>query len=197
HGGVERVDCSGGSSSEGLSGCLSASERRRRDGGEERELKEEEGPELLSKYVGESERAVREVFRKARAVAPSIVFFDEIDALAGERGSSSGDCSLFTAATVQRCGLSLSGGDKCTVMAAVCFNSPAVASVPRVSHKDSLMNGRGANIPKSLHDCTIKAGHSVPMVSSWTFAGLSLPANTEHSLVCRRFSGMAPGTSVA
>ncbi|KAM9375656.1 LOW QUALITY PROTEIN: ATPase family gene 2 protein homolog A [Pholidichthys leucotaenia] len=48
------------------------------------------GPELLSKYVGESERAVREVFRKARAVAPSVVFFDEIDALAGERGSSSG-----------------------------------------------------------------------------------------------------------
>ncbi|XP_072291102.1 ATPase family gene 2 protein homolog A [Eucyclogobius newberryi] len=48
------------------------------------------GPELLSKYVGESERAVREVFRKARTVAPSIVFFDEIDALAGERGSSSG-----------------------------------------------------------------------------------------------------------
>ncbi|XP_026186680.1 ATPase family protein 2 homolog isoform X1 [Mastacembelus armatus] len=47
------------------------------------------GPELLSKYVGESERAVREVFRKARAVAPSIVFFDEIDALASERGSSS------------------------------------------------------------------------------------------------------------
>ncbi|XP_046891046.1 ATPase family protein 2 homolog isoform X2 [Hypomesus transpacificus] len=44
------------------------------------------GPELLSKYVGESERAVREVFRKARAVSPSIVFFDEIDALAGERG---------------------------------------------------------------------------------------------------------------
>uniref|UniRef100_A0A8C7MPY3 AFG2 AAA ATPase homolog A n=1 Tax=Oncorhynchus kisutch TaxID=8019 RepID=A0A8C7MPY3_ONCKI len=44
------------------------------------------GPELLSKYVGESERAVRELFRKARAVAPSIVFFDEIDALAGERG---------------------------------------------------------------------------------------------------------------
>lgn len=48
------------------------------------------GPELLSKYVGESERAVREVFRKARAVAPAIVFFDEIDALAAERGSGSG-----------------------------------------------------------------------------------------------------------
>ncbi|XP_041052443.1 ATPase family protein 2 homolog isoform X1 [Carcharodon carcharias] len=48
------------------------------------------GPELLSKYVGESERAVREIFRKARAVAPSILFFDEIDALAVERGSSAG-----------------------------------------------------------------------------------------------------------
>ncbi|KAM5233970.1 ATPase family gene 2 protein homolog A isoform 2-T2 [Hipposideros larvatus] len=47
------------------------------------------GPELMNKYVGESERAVREVFRKARAVAPSIIFFDELDALAVQRGSSS------------------------------------------------------------------------------------------------------------
>ncbi|XP_072261900.1 ATPase family gene 2 protein homolog A isoform X2 [Pyxicephalus adspersus] len=46
------------------------------------------GPELMNKYVGESERAVREIFRKARAVAPAILFFDEIDALAVERGSS-------------------------------------------------------------------------------------------------------------
>lgn len=45
------------------------------------------GPELFSKWVGESERAVREVFRKARQVAPSIIFIDEIDALGGERSS--------------------------------------------------------------------------------------------------------------
>jgi len=44
------------------------------------------GPELLSKWVGESERAVREVFRRARQAAPCIVFFDEIDALAPTRG---------------------------------------------------------------------------------------------------------------
>ncbi|KAG8592820.1 hypothetical protein GDO81_000636 [Engystomops pustulosus] len=44
------------------------------------------GPELMNKYVGESERAVREIFRKARAVSPAILFFDEIDALAVERG---------------------------------------------------------------------------------------------------------------
>jgi transitional endoplasmic reticulum ATPase len=46
------------------------------------------GPQLLSKWVGESERAVREVFKKARQVSPSIIFFDEIDALAPARGTS-------------------------------------------------------------------------------------------------------------
>ena len=44
------------------------------------------GPELFSKWVGDSERAVREVFRKARSAAPAIVFFDEIDGIAVERG---------------------------------------------------------------------------------------------------------------
>ncbi len=48
------------------------------------------GPEFLSKWVGESEKAVRETFRKARSVAPCIIFFDEIDAIAGVRGRSSG-----------------------------------------------------------------------------------------------------------
>ncbi len=46
------------------------------------------GAELLDKYVGESERGVREVFARARAAAPSIIFFDEIDALAPIRGRS-------------------------------------------------------------------------------------------------------------
>ncbi len=49
------------------------------------------GPEVLSKWVGESEKAVREVFRRARQAAPSIVFFDEIDAIAPARGSGAGD----------------------------------------------------------------------------------------------------------
>jgi len=48
------------------------------------------GPEFLSKWVGESEKAVRETFRKARAAAPCIIFFDEIDAIAGMRGRFSG-----------------------------------------------------------------------------------------------------------
>jgi len=49
------------------------------------------GPELLSKWVGESEKAVREVFRKARTAAPAIIFFDEIDAIAPVRGGGYGD----------------------------------------------------------------------------------------------------------
>ena len=47
------------------------------------------GPELLSKWVGESEKAVREVFKKARQTSPTIIFFDEIDSLAPRRGLSS------------------------------------------------------------------------------------------------------------
>ena len=49
------------------------------------------GPALLSMYVGESERGVREVFHKARQAAPCIVFFDEIDAILPMRGGTAGD----------------------------------------------------------------------------------------------------------
>ncbi len=46
------------------------------------------GPEVLSKWVGESEKAIREIFRRARQYAPAIIFFDEIDAIAPIRGVS-------------------------------------------------------------------------------------------------------------
>jgi len=52
------------------------------------------GPELLNKYVGESEKGVREIFEKARSNAPTIVFFDEIDAIAGERGGGASDSGV-------------------------------------------------------------------------------------------------------
>jgi SpoVK/Ycf46/Vps4 family AAA+-type ATPase/intein/homing endonuclease len=46
------------------------------------------GPELLSKWVGESEKAVREIFKKARQASPAVIFFDEIDSLAPKRGAN-------------------------------------------------------------------------------------------------------------
>jgi transitional endoplasmic reticulum ATPase len=52
------------------------------------------GPELLNKFVGESEKAIREVFRKARQASPCIIFFDEIDSVAPVRGSSSSDSNV-------------------------------------------------------------------------------------------------------
>jgi len=52
------------------------------------------GPELLNKFVGESEKAIREVFRKARQASPCIIFFDEIDSVAPVRGSGSGDSNV-------------------------------------------------------------------------------------------------------
>lgn len=52
------------------------------------------GPELLSKWVGESESGVREIFRKARQAAPTIIFFDEIDAIAPVRGGGYGDTNV-------------------------------------------------------------------------------------------------------
>lgn len=51
------------------------------------------GPELMNKYVGESERAVRQVFSRARAAAPCVLFFDEMDALAPRRGADAANAS--------------------------------------------------------------------------------------------------------
>ncbi len=52
------------------------------------------GPEVLSKWVGESEKAIRTIFQRARQVAPCIIFFDEIDSIAPRRGSTYGDSGV-------------------------------------------------------------------------------------------------------
>ncbi|MFQ6127402.1 MAG: CDC48 family AAA ATPase [Thermoplasmata archaeon] len=52
------------------------------------------GPEVMSKWVGESEKAVRQIFKKAKQVAPAIVFLDEIDAIAPRRGTSMADSGV-------------------------------------------------------------------------------------------------------
>jgi transitional endoplasmic reticulum ATPase len=52
------------------------------------------GPEIFSKWVGESEKAIREVFRKARMAAPAVIFFDEMDSLSPRRGMGFGDSGV-------------------------------------------------------------------------------------------------------
>lgn len=52
------------------------------------------GPEIFSKWVGESEKAIREVFRKGKTAAPSVIFFDELDALVPRRGMGYGDSGV-------------------------------------------------------------------------------------------------------
>ncbi len=52
------------------------------------------GPELLSKWVGESEKAIREIFRKAKMAAPTIIFFDEFDSIAPSRGRHTSDAGV-------------------------------------------------------------------------------------------------------
>ena len=59
------------------------------------------GPELMSKWVGETERGIREVFRKARTAAPAVIFFDEIDALVPRRGLGYADSGVTERAVSQ------------------------------------------------------------------------------------------------
>lgn len=95
------------------------------------------GPELLNKYVGESERAVREIFRKARAASPSIVFFDEIDALGAARDIGEGHGGVLTSLLNEMDGIEALSG--VTVVAAT--NRPDVldAALTRPGRLDRIL----------------------------------------------------------
>eukprot|EP00667_Euglena_gracilis_P002706 EG_transcript_2716 len=70
------------------------------------------GPELFSKWVGDSEKAIREVFRKARQAAPSILFFDELDGLCGVRGSGGVSDRVISQLLTEMDGVTPRAGDR-------------------------------------------------------------------------------------
>lgn len=72
------------------------------------------GPSLMSKYVGESERAIREVFKTAKQAAPSILYFDEIESLVPVRGRDSGSGSAFTERVIGQFLAEMSGIEELT-----------------------------------------------------------------------------------
>lgn len=85
------------------------------------------GPELLSKWVGESEKAVREIFKKARQVSPAIIFIDEIDAMAPNRSSNSGDAGRSTEKVVNQLLTEMDGLEELTdVVVIAATNRPDV-----------------------------------------------------------------------
>jgi transitional endoplasmic reticulum ATPase/AAA family ATPase len=85
------------------------------------------GPELLSKWLGESERALASLFRRARLASPSVIFFDEIDAIAEKRGSGggSGGDRLLSQLLTELDGVS-SGGHSSRVVIVGATNRPDI-----------------------------------------------------------------------
>jgi DNA polymerase III delta prime subunit len=85
------------------------------------------GPELLNKYVGESERAIRQLFSRARAAKPCIVFFDELDALAPRRGGG-GDSNNAAERCVHRQQYPPSFASACLLLSGVSVSHRSVVS---------------------------------------------------------------------
>jgi len=86
------------------------------------------GPELFSKYVGDSEKAVREVFRKARTASPCVIFFDEIDAIGVSRdmeGAGGVAARVLAQLLAEMDGISASGGRRHVVVLAA-TNRPRI-----------------------------------------------------------------------
>ena len=129
------------------------------------------GPELLSKYVGDSEKGVREVFRKARQASPCIIFFDEIDAIAPRRGS--GADHHVTERVVAQLLTEMDGVEDLEGVL-------VLAATNRADMLDPALPAPDASIASSRWDCrrrpsgprssacTLAAGHSRPRSTSTT-----------------------------
>jgi len=143
------------------------------------------GPELLNKYVGESERAVRGVFQRARSSAPCIVFFDELDALCPKRSSDSSSSSHSSERVVNQLLTEMDGlEERKNVYIVAATNRPDIidAAMLRPGRLDKLIYVPLPS-PMERKDILITLGKSKPIHSSVEMLTI---AKDER---CDRFSG--------
>ncbi len=162
------------------------------------------GPELLSKWVGESERGVREVFRRARQASPCIIFFDEIDALAPVRGL--GGDSMVTERVVSQLLTELDGIQSLSgvvVLAATNRMDMVDPALLRAGRFDKLLyipppdkNARKQILEIQTRHRPIAAGLDFDRIAEMTdgFSGADITAvvNTAVSLVLQEYIAIYP-----
>jgi transitional endoplasmic reticulum ATPase len=150
------------------------------------------GPELISKWVGESEKGVREVFRKARQAAPSVIFFDEIDAIAPRRGGGDYGDSNVTERVVSQLLTELDGlEDLRNVVTIGATNRidivdnallrpgrfDRIVEVP-IPDKEARMEILRIHTKKKLLDNDVNVGKLVELTEGWTGADIGNMVNT-------------------
>uniref|UniRef100_A0A0G4I8T5 AAA+ ATPase domain-containing protein n=1 Tax=Chromera velia CCMP2878 TaxID=1169474 RepID=A0A0G4I8T5_9ALVE len=151
------------------------------------------GPELLNKYVGESERAVRLVFERARVSAPCVIFFDELDALCPARGSEG---SSSTERVVNQLLTEMDGvADRRSVFVLAATNRPDIVdpAMLRPGRLDKLLyvplpsrDGRLEILQKVSRKSPLAIDVDVPALADRTegFSGADLAAVVREAAVC-------------
>jgi transitional endoplasmic reticulum ATPase len=162
------------------------------------------GPELLSKWVGESERGVREVFRRARQASPCVIFFDEIDALAPTRGM--GGDSMVTERVVSQLLTELDGIQALNgvvVLAAtnrIDMVDPAlvrpgrfdkIISIP-LPNKEARLQILSLNLEGKQKDRDVDVETLVEMTEGFSGADLAALVNTAVSMVLQDYVAKYP-----
>ncbi|HUK74918.1 MAG TPA: CDC48 family AAA ATPase [Nitrososphaerales archaeon] len=162
------------------------------------------GPELLSKWVGESERGIREVFRRARQASPCVIFFDEIDALAPTRGM--GGDSMVTERVVSQLLTELDGIQNLTgvvVLAATNrmelidpallragrFDKLVLVPLPDKEARKSILQIHMKGVPKAKD---VDVDRIVEMTEGFSGADMAALTNTAVSIVLQQFVSKYP-----
>ena len=149
------------------------------------------GPELISKWVGESEKGVREVFRKARQAAPSVIFFDEIDAIAPKRGGTFGDSNVTERVVSQllteldgledlRNVVTIGATNRIDIVDAALLRPgrfDRIIEIP-IPDKESRMEILRIHTKKKLLDSDVDLGRLAELTEGWTGADIGNMVNT-------------------